>query len=355
VKSAPLSIFAGREAAARLAREGWQSDLFHRLLGASGGPKWLILGRLDRFLFGEFLPARRSRPLDAIGSSIGAWRHATLAQENPAATIQRFEDIYLDWDYSERPDAQEISDASLTMLEVLLDGGAKRLVEHPWLRSYIVTARGRGPASARSNVVLGPTLAAAGFGNAASRQLLPALFQRVIFTSAGSPALPLDDFATVHCPLTEETVAPALHATGSIPLLLRGERDIAGAPQGHYWDGGIIDYHFDPAPLTDAGLVLYPHFRGDLTTGWFDKFLPWRRYREPQLDRMVLICPSEAFIASLPQGKIPDRSDFTRMSPDARRRYWRQCIDRSGELAEAFAEQVAGGDPLRGVVVVGNG
>jgi hypothetical protein len=353
VNSAPLSIFAGREAAAQLAREGWQSDLFHRLLGASGGPKWLILGRLDRFLFGEFLPARRSRPLDAIGSSIGAWRHATLAQENPAATIQRFEDIYLDWDYSERPDAQEISDASLTMLEVLLDGGAKRLVEHPWLRSYIVTARGRGPASARSNVVLGPTLAAAGFGNAASRQLLPALFQRVIFTSAGSPALPLDDFATVHCPLTEETVAPALHATGSIPLLLRGERDIAGAPQGHYWDGGIIDYHFDLGQYRGDGLILYPHFRSDITPGWFDKFLPWRRAAIDEQDMLVLMCPNPDFVADLPLGKIPDRGDFTRMPPEERVRYWETCVARSQAMADEFRELVAGDDPLAGVTVLG--
>ena len=51
-----------------------------------------------------------------------------------------------------------------------------------------------------------------------------------------------------------------------------------------------------------SAAYLYDH---NLTTGWFDKFLPWRRHRAPQLDRMVLICPSDAFIASLPERYKP--------------------------------------------------
>jgi hypothetical protein len=348
-----LDILLGRRAAALLGEQGWRSDHFDRLLGASGGPKWLILGELDRVLFGEFLPQRRGRPLAAIGSSIGAWRHASLAQADPAAAIQRFEDIYLSWHYSERPDAREVSAASLRMLEVLLDGGAANVAEHPWLHSYIVTARGRGPASAESRALLAPTLAAAAAANALSRQLLPGLFQRVVFSSRGAPPLPLADFDTLHCTLSEDTVAPALHATGSIPFILRGERNIAGAPPGHYWDGGIIDYHFAPASLSADGLILYPHFRGDLTVGWFDKFLPWRREQLPVIDNLVLLCPSPAFIASLPLGKIPDRSDFKHLGEAERQAYWRQCIARSRELADEFRALLESPDPLAGARIIG--
>ena len=46
---------------------------------------------------------------------------------------------------------------------------------------------------------------------------------------------------------TVEHLLSALHASGSIPFVLTGERDIPGAPPGQYWDGGIIDYHFDLA------------------------------------------------------------------------------------------------------------
>ena len=37
-----------------------------RLLGASGGPKWFILGHLDRLLFGDFLQ-RSEQPLSVLG------------------------------------------------------------------------------------------------------------------------------------------------------------------------------------------------------------------------------------------------------------------------------------------------
>ena len=87
-------------------------------------------------------------------------------------------------------------------------------------------------------------------------------------------------------------------------------------PDGHYWDGGIIDYHFDFANCAGDGLVLYPHFSDQVVTGWFDKALSWRRNSQrnsngrPALDNVVIVAPSQAYIAALPYGKIPDRSDF---------------------------------------------
>ena len=38
--------------------------------------------------------------------------------------------------------------------------------------------------------------------------------------------------------------------------------------------------------------------------GWFDKFLPWRQAAINEVDNLVLLCPSEEFIADLPLGKI---------------------------------------------------
>ena len=82
-----LSVHLGREAARCIARDGWDPALFNLLLGASGGPKWFILGQLDRFLFGDYLQ-RSQKPLAALGSSIGSWRHACLAQADPNRTPQ---------------------------------------------------------------------------------------------------------------------------------------------------------------------------------------------------------------------------------------------------------------------------
>ena len=65
-----LEVRVGQVAAKRLEREGWHADLIDGLIGASGGSKWLILGRLDRVLMSDLLSGR-SKPLDAVGSSIG--------------------------------------------------------------------------------------------------------------------------------------------------------------------------------------------------------------------------------------------------------------------------------------------
>ena len=338
-----LSVFMGREAASRIAREGWSADLFDLLLGASGGPKWFILGHLDRLLFG-----------DLLGSSIGSWRHACLAMDDPVRALDRLEHGYLYQHYATKPSADEVSEVSLSMLQkVLGEDGARTLATHPRIRSHIVTARGRGPAAAASSPLLATGMGVAALGNAVSRRLLKAHFQRVVFHSGKqpNPGLSLHDFQTRYCPLQEANVHAALHASGAIPFVLTGERDIPGAPPGQYWDGGIIDYHFDLGQYRGEGLILYPHFSTSIIPGWFDKFLPWRQAAIHDVDNLVLLCPSDAFVADLPLGKIPDRSDFNNLSHNARVRYWEQCVERSKALADEFAELIGGQNPLQGVTV----
>ena len=350
-----LSIYLGREAARQIGREGWSPDLFSLLLGASGGPKWFILGHLDRLLFGDFLQGS-ARPLSTLGSSIGSWRHSCLAMRDPVAALDRLEQGYLHQHYAGRPTTHEVSTVSRDILNKLLgETGRSDLVKHPRIQTHIVTARGRGPAGAQSTPLLATGMGAAALGNTVSRHLLKLNFQRVVFHTGGAPnpGLALDDFGTGYCTLREDNVEPALHASGAIPFVLTGEKDIAGAPRGQYWDGGIIDYHFDLGQYRGDGLILYPHFSASVIPGWFDKFLPWRKAAIGDIDKLVLVCPGPEFIADLPHGKIPDRSDFNRMSHDARLRYWQQCIERSKALAEEFAELLAGDDPLQNATVFG--
>jgi hypothetical protein len=88
-------------------------------------------------------------------------------------------------------------------------------------------------------------------------------------------------------------------------------------------------------------------------TGWFDKALSWRRNSQrnsngrPALDNVVIVAPSQAYIAALPYGKIPDRSDFQKMSQTTRLTYWRECVSTSQTLADAFIEVIESPDPLR--------
>jgi hypothetical protein len=351
--SGALRVYLGREAARRIADTGWSPDLFDLLLGASGGAKWLILSQLDRLLFGDFL-ARGTRPLSVLGSSIGSWRHACLAMPDPVAAIDRMQEGYLQQRYTSKPDAREVSEVSMGILEHTFGSdGARHLVEHPRIRTHIVTARGRGPAGAPSDALLATTLGAAAMSNVLSRKLLRLHFQRVVFHSAPQPdqSLRFGDFDTRHVQLSQGNVRNALHASGSIPFVLTGERDIAGSPAGQYWDGGIIDYHFDLRQFDTRGLILYPHFGERVFPGWFDKFLPWRRAETQRFERLVLLCPSVEFIASLPHGKIPDRGDFKRLRRAERIAYWETCVEHGRALAEDFSALLAADDPLHGAVV----
>jgi hypothetical protein len=348
-----LQIFAGREAARQLARDGWHADRFRVLLGASGGPKCFALAGLDSYLFGDFL-ARGTRPLATLGSSVGAWRHACLAQADPAAAVARFTAAYSTRTYSARPDAAEITGASREILQTLLgEDGAQALAGHPRIRQHIVTARGRGPCAGRHPIALPLGLAAAAAGNALHRGLLQSSFQRVLFASHDDmqDELPLAGFDTQQTVLSAENALEVLLATASIPLLLEGVENIPGAPPGQYWDGGIIDYHFDLAAARGEGLILFPHFGSRIVPGWFDKRLRRRHTAPEAVDRLVLLCPHPDFVARLPGGKIPDRDDFRRLPTAKRERRWQHCLAESEALGASLAARVEGrGDPLAGVI-----
>ncbi len=346
----PIRVQVGGRAARLLAERGWHPDLFTTMLGASGGPKWLILAAVDRVVH-RYLLAPRTQPIDLIGSSIGTWRHACLTQPDPDAAISRFERAYIGQAYSEKPSAAEVSRVATEILyEAIGADGVQHLVGHHRLRSHVVTARAAGIASGRGRLAIGAGMGLAALGNAIDRRLLDRSFQRVVFSQPDAP-LPawIEGFATRQAPLMSDNVVSALKASGAIPLVLEAERDIPGAPAGNYWDGGIIDYHFAlPRSLPD-GLLLYPHFTDTLTDGWFDKFLPWRRGQQPACDALVMVSPSQALLDSLPYGKIPDRKDFQRLSTEQRQRYWRACLDASARMAEALEGLITGSDPLAGV------
>ena len=93
-----LTIRAGKHAAERLRAEGFHPELFGTLVGASGGPKWLVLRHLDAVLI-DRLVAPRSTPLDTLGSSIGSFRHACFAQGDPHAALARFATGYIEQSY----------------------------------------------------------------------------------------------------------------------------------------------------------------------------------------------------------------------------------------------------------------
>ncbi|MEZ4280177.1 MAG: patatin-like phospholipase family protein [Myxococcota bacterium] len=336
-----LVIRAGVRAAARLREEGFHADLFDTLVGASGGPKWLVLRHLDEVLIERVILARE-RPLDTLGSSIGSFRHACFAQRDPIAALARFADAYTRQAYHGQPTPETISRESERILaDFLAEHGAEEIAANDVIRSHFVAARLRRDRGLDRGTAFRIQLAAAASRNLLSRRNLGRSFERILFARA-RPVLDFDDFPTHHVPLDAGNVRAALMASGSIPLVMAGVRDVPGAP-GTLFDGGILDYHFDFAFRRRPGLVLFPHFFDRITPGWFDKLLPWRAPRGSDLADVVLIAPSDAFIARIPGRKVPDRDDFLKLGTQERITRWLRVQDESKRLADEFATLVDSG------------
>jgi len=339
-----LSLRAGREAYALVRERGLRAEDVDIIPAASGGAKWLALAGLDRYLFGEFLQRPRARPMHLIGSSIGSWRMACLAQRDPVAALGRGHHAYIyEQRYTPKPSTAEVTAVLGRALDLLLGpSGVDEVLSHPWARLHVITGEGRWLAASgrRSALMVGMALAVA--GNLVSRRALGLVMRRWIFNSAGdtTPFAHIADLPTRHARLTRDNARDVLLASGAIPLLVDGVR-IPGTPGGVHWDGGVLDYHVDLDFGVGDGLVLYPHFYSHVVPGWFDKSLSWRRARATNFRRALLIAPSAEFVARLPGAKIPDRRDFYTMPEAERMRRWQAVVDASAALGDDLHELIA--------------
>ena len=262
--SGALAVYAGASARRALAKDGWQPALFDTLVGASGGPKFLGIAGLDQALFGDFLQ-RDAHPMHLIGSSIGSWRHSALAAPDPVNALATLHDRY-QHQYFDESDTRSRTEQVGTMCQWICDevhdhASYEFICNHPRFCSHVVTARGRGPNGSAHPLPQGLGMVLAALSNTVHRQFLEPWFQRVVFSSHGAEELDFafEDFGTLHVDLNADNARAAILASGSIPFLMPGERDIKPGPNGHYWDGGIVDYHFDFGNHRGNGLVLYPH------------------------------------------------------------------------------------------------
>ncbi|MDF2177737.1 patatin-like phospholipase family protein [Aliiglaciecola sp. CAU 1673] len=347
---AALELYAGPKALTHLREHGLTADAFDYLLGASGGPKWFVLAGLDRVLAPHFF-ANRTKPLHCIGSSAGAFRFACIAQTDPLAAINRLAERYSHTVYSAKPTASEISDKGRELLDYVLgEQGVTEILNNPVFKAHFIVARCKGLTRFESRPLQLAGLLASASANFSKRARLGRFFERFVFSTPGAQ-LEIDDphgLPSRFADLSSANLKLALMASGSIPMVLEGVRNIPGAPKGMYRDGGIIDYHFDLSfglaegsaeGVTEGstgGLVLYPHFFARPAPGWFDKSLRFRRPALSSYDNVLMLVPSQSFVAGLPHRKIPDRKDFETMAADARIAYWSKVLSETNRLGEEF-------------------
>lgn len=352
MKDSPLiSFWAGKKAFTKIMDSGLDPGDVSVIAGAAGGPKWLVLNAVDRALFCNWIKARE-KPLFLIGSSIGSWRFAAASCKDPGAAIDRFESAYIRQSYRHDPPREDIDRELEEVLDSLVGpDGAEQILAHPFYRLNIMTVRCRGLTGTDDKNRLVAGLAMAATANAVSRRTLGLFFERTLFYDPRDipPFFDIPGFPINRVALDGKNIKPALLASGSIPMLMSGIRDIAGAPQGLYRDGGMVDYHMNIPFMNNSkdenGIVLFPHYAEKLVPGWLDKQIPWRRANFSFMENVLMVAPSREFVKSLPLEKIPDRKDFYRFahSDTERISYWRRVVERSSELAEDFMEAVESG------------
>ncbi|MFH1138288.1 MAG: patatin-like phospholipase family protein [Pseudomonadota bacterium] len=342
-----LTVLAGPKALEKIRAEGLRPEMITVLAGAAGGPKWLVLNRIDRALFQTWFKGR-TQPLFCLGSSIGAWRFTAAAQEDPLAAVERFEHAYIHQTYTEKPTRDEIAGETERILDSLLgQNGAREILNHPFLRVNMLSVRCLGPTASENKLVLGLGFLCAYVLNSLGRVNLKYLFERTLFHDPREkpPFFDMTEFPIQRVPLTADNYRQALLATSAIPLVMAGAPGVDGARPGMYRDGGVIDYHLD-VPFQDGdGLTLFPHFSGRVIPGWLDKNIKSRQPSVRNMDSVVLVAPSRAFIADLPSGKVPDREDFTRFKglDNQRISTWKTVVEKCEPLGEDFLELCAGG------------
>lgn len=371
-----LRLYAGPTAFKHLQRNGLQPHDVRVIPAAAGGPKGLVLGRLDRFLFGDWLRAS-AHTIHLVGASIGAWRLSTACLKDPVQGFDRLEQEYIYQHYDlpvgrKMPTADTISAVFGGNLRAFYAGREDEVLQHPCFKLHIITSRGRH-LLARDQALRTPLgFLGAYLANALRRKTMGAWLERAVFSSQHA-RLPFRsrDYPTRQFDLTANNLVPALLASCSIPFVLRAVHDIPGAPPGAYWDGGLTDYHLHlqylrpkiamqkiattagstcpgdrkdtkNSPSATAGLVLYPHFQKAVVPGWLDKRLTWRHKSSSFLDNMLVLAPNPDWVRTLPNGKLPDRADFRHYGLDlaSRAKAWTGAIAASQQMADEFAQWV---------------
>jgi hypothetical protein len=354
-----LCVHAGPRALAALQAHGLQARHVRAIPAAAGGPKGLILNALDQYLFGEWL-RDVTAPVHLLGASIGAWRMAAACLDDPAKALAQMADDYVHQAYEHAPGKppapRHVSDVFGANLAARFDGRAHEVLSNPRLRLHVFTSRGRhllkrhGRALSSISTPLG--YAGSFATNALSRRAMGGWWERVIFSDPREPLpLHLHDYRTHVATLDARNLPVSILASCSIPYWLDPVHNVPGGPSGAYWDGGITDYHLhlNYASMSDAGtdapaLVLYPHFQQSIIPGWLDKFLKHRHRATAALSNVVVLSPDPAWIATLPNGKLPDRADFKFYGDDtaARVTAWSRALRMSEQLRDEFAAWVQG-------------
>jgi len=343
-----IQIKAGRKAYRLIRDGGFHFDRVTSYFGPAAGPRWLVASGFDLTLLQQDVLGN-SRPLSLIGASAGAWRFAAWIQPEPGKSYRTLMEKYITTTYTRKDNAATVLESLSAIINAYLEDDALPFaLANKKYRLAVITARSKSLIASELKIIQALGLGLYFLFNVLDRQAVHRFFERVVFYQGKTPPpfCLTDGFRGKFVPMTEVNFKYAVMASGAIPLVVGGVRDIFGASTGVYRDGGMLDYHLNQAyAVKDDEITLFFLHQERIVPGWMDKKLKNRQPPDNILDNVLMVHLSDEFVAKLPYGKVPDRTDFKTFVDDPvnRIRYWRQAVDQAAPLGEQFLELVASG------------
>lgn len=349
-----IRIKAGKKIYQIIKDGGFHFDSVSTYFGPAVGPRWLIASGFDLTLLKEGLLGCQ-KPAQLVGSSAGAFRFAAWIQPEAIQSYQKLMDAYINIEYTKRDTpASSLQKTTHIINAYLEDDALSFALANKKYRLVIITARARGLVASENYWLQKAGLLTCLIFNYFSRNNIHKFAERIVFYNASKPpAFCLQQsFRGDYVQLNEVNFKYAVLASGAIPLVINGVRDIYGAPRGVYRDGGLIDYHLTHQyAAREDEIVLFFHHQERIIPGWLDKQIKSRDPEPHALDNVLMVFPSQRFVESLPGGKVPDRTDLVTLIHDqaTRIKNWHRAVELSAPLGEDFLELVESGK-IRDVV-----
>ncbi len=343
-----ICIKAGKEAYEIIKDGGFNLDMVASYFAPAGGPRWLVASGFDLTLLKSRLLGK-IKPALLVGASAGAMRFAAWLQPAAEDCYLRLMDAYISMPFGKKDRPATVFDSLNNVINAYLEDDALSFaLASKQYRLAVITARAKNLLASEVHWVQSFGFGLCFFMNCLDRSHLYNFAERVVFYTGAKPPdfCFRKDFHGRYVALTEVNFKHAVLASSAIPLVISGVRDIYGAPDGVYRDGGLIDYHLTHRYGAKKGdVALFFHHQERIIPGWLDKRLTSRKPDGGSLDNVLMVYPSPEFVAKLPGGRIPDRTDFATFINDPRRRMenWRRAAEIAAPLGEEFLELVFSG------------
>ena len=343
-----IKIKAGKGIYETVKDGGFNLSSISNYFGAAVGPRWLIASGFDLTLLKSGLLGH-SRPVHLIGASAGAWRFAAWIQPQAVQSYNKLLNGYINTRYSRKDNPKTVLEKFTSLInDYLEDDALPFALNNKIFRLAVITARARNLVSFETVFVQKTGLAACFLANLFSRNNIYRFAERVVFYDGAKPPYFClqAGFHGSYVRLNEINFKHAVMASGAIPLVVAGVKNIYGAHRGTYRDGGLIDYHLAHQFAAQKNeVVLFFHHQERIIPGWLDKKLKKRTPDAETLSNVLMVYPSPDFIEKLPNKKVPERDDFLTYidDQDTRIKNWNKAVELAAPLGEEFLELVESG------------